>query len=306
VLPSAKLIFLGTGAAWRLPELGCDCAICKQMRILGERRGRTSLWFDGPARLLIDCGPDAAWQLDSHGLGRPDGVVITHEHGDHYIGLDELDAFRRVHPENGFTPIPCYAHPDAWTTIEARFGYLLGRVISRNDANPGHTVEGLESFGVNVIPFKTDHGPIPKGSMGYAIQYNTDDGPRTLVYTSDFKDVTGSIDALNAPDYLVASCHWFNEPEHNRPSHMSFQRLLDFIKQWQPKRHVYLVHISDGDVAEGDFAESMLKKRKPLDPLPYPVPIGQAEWQSTVEKVFQDHGITVPVTVPWDGLTVQI
>ncbi len=305
-MSAVKLIFLGTGAAWRLPELGCDCVICRKMRILGERRSRTSMWFDGPASLLIDCGPDAAWQLENHGLGCPDGVVITHEHGDHYIGLDELDAFRRIHPENDFPPIPCYAHPDAWTTIEARFGYLLGRVLSKQDAVPGQSLKGLENHGVQVIPFKTDHGPIPKGSVGYAIQYDTDAGSRTLVYTSDFKDVTGPIDALNAPDYLVASCHWFNEPEHNRPSHMSLQRLLEFIKQWRPQRHVYLVHISDGDVAQGESSEAMLKKRKPLDPLPYKVPTCQAEWQSTVEQVFHDHGIDVPVTVAWDGLIVDI
>ena len=69
------------------------------------------MWFDGPAKLLIDCGPDAAWQMDNHGLGCPDGVVITHEHGDHYIGLDELDAFRRIHPENDFRRFPVTPTP---------------------------------------------------------------------------------------------------------------------------------------------------------------------------------------------------
>lgn len=305
-MPSVKFIFLGTGAAWRLPELGCGCAICKKARTLGESRSRTSMWFDGPVKLLIDCGPDAAQQLDKHGLGRPDGVLITHEHGDHYIGLDELDAFRRVHPENQFPPIPCYAHPDAWTTIEARFGYLLGRVISKQGAISGRPLDGLDHSGVNVVPFKTDHGPIPKGAVGYAIQYESDNQSRTLVYTSDFKDIVEPIDALTGPDYLVASCHWFNEPEHNRPSHMSFQRLLEFIKQWQPQRHVYLVHLSDGDVVEGESPEAMLKKRKPLDPLPCPVPTCQAEWQSAAEKVFHDHGIIVPVTVAWDGLVIDI
>ena len=178
--------------------------------------------------------------------------------------------------------------------------------MSKQDAVPGRPLDGLDKSGVRVIPFKTDHGPIPKGSVGYAIQYDTNDGCRTLVYTSDFKDVTGPIDALNKPDYLVASCHWLNEPEQNRPSHMSLQKLLDFIKQWQPQRHIYLVHISDGDVAQGESPTAMLKKRKPFDPLPYPVPTCQAEWQSTVERAFKDHGIDVPVTVAWDGLVVDI
>ena len=124
-----NLLFLGTGPAWRSPELGCTCAVCNRMRDLGEQRTRTSLWLDGPVKILMDCGPDAADQLEKNHLGVPDAIVITHEHGDHYLGLDELEAFRRSRPAGDFRPIPCYAHPRAWETIEVRFGYLLGKLL---------------------------------------------------------------------------------------------------------------------------------------------------------------------------------
>jgi phosphoribosyl 1,2-cyclic phosphate phosphodiesterase len=88
------LTFLETGGAWGLPELNCDCFICRQMRRKNETRQRTALLLQGAENLLVDCGPDIAAQLSRHSVPRPDAVLITHEHGDHYIGLDELFSYK--------------------------------------------------------------------------------------------------------------------------------------------------------------------------------------------------------------------
>ena len=32
------ITFLGTGGAWGVPELNCDCLICREMRRKGEKR----------------------------------------------------------------------------------------------------------------------------------------------------------------------------------------------------------------------------------------------------------------------------
>ncbi|MBW1919217.1 MAG: MBL fold metallo-hydrolase, partial [Deltaproteobacteria bacterium] len=85
-----KLTFLGTGGAWGLPELNCDCRICRQMRLGNEKRERTALLLTHESSLLIDCGPDIRDQLCRHSVSRLDAVLITHEHGDHYLGMDEL------------------------------------------------------------------------------------------------------------------------------------------------------------------------------------------------------------------------
>ena len=90
-----EIVFLGTGAAWGLPEHTCSCAICAKMRDLGEHRTRTGLFIRGQERLMIDCGPDIRSQMMIHDIELPDAVIITHEHGDHFLGLDELLAFRR-------------------------------------------------------------------------------------------------------------------------------------------------------------------------------------------------------------------
>jgi phosphoribosyl 1,2-cyclic phosphate phosphodiesterase len=119
------ITFLGTGAAWGVPEINCGCAICREMRAKEERRDRTSILLtENDATLLIDCGPDAREQLWRNRVRSIDGVLISHEHNDHYIGLDELFVYKRVLPKEDFSPIPVYSTQQTRDVIEARFAYL--------------------------------------------------------------------------------------------------------------------------------------------------------------------------------------
>jgi len=283
------------------------------MRAHGEYRTRTALWFDGPLKILVDCGPDITGQLADNALDCPEMILLTHEHGDHYLGLDDLEVFRRRKPAGSFMPIPAYASAETWQTIEKRFGYLLGKLIEKRTAVPGRALAAPSSSGLTITPFKTDHGPMPRGSIGYVIEYGSDRKTRKLVYTSDFRDVPDHLSLLEEPDVLVAQAHWFNEPTVNRPSHMSFQRLLAFLERWRPREHVYLVHLSDGDLIPGESAAAYLKKSPPRNPMRhpvthvlFPVPRCHSEWQARVNEAARAHNINVPITVGYDGLTVAV
>ncbi len=308
-----ELIFLGTGGAWGLPEHQCPCATCRHLRSLGQARTRTSLWLEGPARVLIDPGPDLRAQLMCEDLPRPEAVLITHEHGDHYLGLDELLCFRRNLPPEDWQPIPVYATAQAWEQIEVRFGYLLGSLLEKRLAQPGEDLAG-DPFGPDLAcrPVKTYHGPIPKGAVGYTFTLAASDGsPYRLGYTSDLthpEDPDGFADL----DLLVCQSHFVHEPAHNRANHLSLQRALPLLRRWQPGR-VYFVHLSCQDFIPGDEAANrMLKKYAPADPLkdpsgrPYPIPRDQASWQELVERVLPDHGLRMPAIVAHDGLRVPL
>ncbi|MCG6981488.1 MAG: MBL fold metallo-hydrolase [Deltaproteobacteria bacterium] len=301
-----RLTFLGTGSAWSLPEIGCDCFICRHMHKNKESRLRTSLYLEAKEKLLIDCGPDIVRQWWTNGLKSLDGVIITHEHGDHYLGLDELVALRRSTVSHAWRPIPTYATAASWDTIELRFGYLLEKTLERRLAVPGEPLVGLRT---RVVPFKTYHGPMAKGAVGYVFE----DGGKRLVYTSDLLHLEEQQDLLRRPDVLVIQSHWLNEPEFNRPSLLSLQRALPMIRAWEPREKVFLVHISDADQVPGDPANNYLKKIPPAEPLkdpqtgiPYNVPTCQEEWQEVAERAFKDNGITSTVQVAYDGLTVDI
>ena len=137
-----KLTFLGTGSAWSLPEIGCDCLICQQMHQNKETRLRTSFYLEAREKLLIDCGPDIVRQWWANGLKSLDAVLLTHEHGDHYLGLDELVALRRSTSSHNWRPIPTYATEASWATIELRFGYLLDKTLDKRVLVPGEPAAG--------------------------------------------------------------------------------------------------------------------------------------------------------------------
>lgn len=305
------LTFLGTGGAWGLPELHCDCIICGQMRRRHERRKRTSMLLSGKTNILIDCGPDAGSQLSEHGVDKLDAVLITHEHGDHYLGLDELFAYKRNAPRGQFRPIPLYLTARAWEVIGRSFGYLEDMEVVRvHRVEPGVPIASGEFA---ITPFKTNHGSFALGSVGFiVVSRDVRGAPVRLVYTSDFDGLPETPSELLSPDYLIIQAFWFNEPQRNTPHHMSLQRALDFIRAWQPKREAILVHMGDGDCIPGDRANRLLKKRSPLDPMrspggePYPAPRNQEEWDRTVAGILKDLNLNITVRVAYDGMTLTI
>lgn len=306
------LVFLGTGGAWGLPELDCPCLICREMQSRGERRSRTSLLLSGEKTLLIDCGPDASNQLSQHRVGRPDAVLITHEHGDHYMGLDELSSFKRAVPRGEFVPIPVFMTSKSWEVIKVRFGYLEETgVIKTHLIEPGMPFE-VEGF--KALSFKTDHGPFAKGSVGYLLETEDDQGRGwKLLYSSDFLGLAESPRAILEPDYLIIQSFWLHEPAENTANHMSLQKALDYIRLWKPQKATFLVHIGDGDLVPGDPANDILKKKGPGSPLrppsggdPYPVPLCQSDWQETADRIAADHHLPCALTVAYDGLSVRL
>ncbi len=307
-----RLIFLGTGAAWGLPELACTCSICKNMRVKGEKRTRPALLLQGESNLLIDCGPDIRLQLVTHNIKKIDGVLISHEHGDHYLGLDELFVYKRISPRNTFNPIPLFLTEISWEVIKKRFGYLAEMgVVSPRFVSPGkwYTLGEFQFF-----PFKTEHGSFAKGSVGFLVKYRNKIGSYgKIVYTSDFMDIPFIPPEILQPDYLIIQSFWLNEPQENRPHHMSFQRAMDYIKKISPHQNTFVVHMGDADMVEGDPANIMTKKYVPKDPLkppndsiPYPVPLCHEQWQKLVEKIMGDRNLPFNVTVAHDNMIVEI
>lgn len=304
------LVFLGTGAAWGVPETGCPCRVCQKMRSLNEERLRSAYLLKGKETLLLDCGPDIRRQLNGLAIERLDAILISHEHADHYLGLDDLLAFRRRVPKEKWRPIPTYATQTAWAVINKTFGYLCETLLEPRIAQAGERLPGLLT---SVYPFKTFHGDSASGSVGFIVEEEVSRRTRRLVYTSDFFDVPLDEPRLQAPDYLVIQSHWLNEPLVNRANCMSLERGLKFIQDWKPKTRVFPTHISEAYPVEGDPVNGALKKLAPRNPLedpetrlPYPLPTCQAEWQAVAEKVFRDRKIPVPVVVPADGLEVRL
>ena len=118
-----KVRILGCGTSTGVPKIGNDWGLCDPNEPRNARLRTSILVESGGERMLIDCGPDLRQQLLGAGVGRLDGVIVTHAHGDHCHGIDEL---RPVSQAIG-GPVPFYARADILEELRLRFDYAFGQ-----------------------------------------------------------------------------------------------------------------------------------------------------------------------------------
>ena len=96
-----RIRILGTGTSFGVPQVGCDCVVCRSTDPR-DRRTRSSVLVEvGGASLLIDTTPELRLQLLAAGVRRVDAVLYTHEHADHIAGIDDLRIFSALVDERG-------------------------------------------------------------------------------------------------------------------------------------------------------------------------------------------------------------
>lgn len=91
--PGPRVVVLGIAQDGGVPHAGCRQELCaRARRDPSARRDVASLGIVDPAsgkRFLIDATPDFGEQIERLG-GRPDGILLTHAHVGHYLGLAQL------------------------------------------------------------------------------------------------------------------------------------------------------------------------------------------------------------------------
>jgi len=81
-----RLVFLGTGTSYGVPQIGCGCRTCTSSDPRDRRTRTAALIESGGRRLLIDTPPELRLQLVTAGVGSVDAVLFTHAHADHVHG----------------------------------------------------------------------------------------------------------------------------------------------------------------------------------------------------------------------------
>ncbi len=178
--------FLGTSAARPIPRWGCTCPQCAAAQTDPRaRRTRSAILVND--RLLVDAGPDIYAQLRTlpyENLAHIDHILITHPHADHYLGLDDLAALRRI---SRLSVLPIYALADGWDRIQGGFRHLIAAEVSEYDRRPFarreiRLNEPLHLLGgLTVTPLDTHHTQ-PFTTAGLLIER---DGVR-IFYAPDF------------------------------------------------------------------------------------------------------------------------
>lgn len=230
-----KLTFLGTGTSFGVPQLGCNCAVCRSPDPRDKRtRVGAVVETNAGTKILIDTPTELRLQLVAAAIDRVDAVLYTHDHADHIHGIDDLRAIT-VRRDG---PLPIYGSRQTIEGLGRKFPYIFDPDIrpvpgtSKPEVRP-HAVAPNESFEVGDATVTAV--PVPHGAMtvfGYRI------GP--LAYVTDAKSIPdASIDALRGAKVLVVNALFRTE----HPTHLSIPEALRVAETIGAER-TYLTHLT--------------------------------------------------------------
>ncbi|HEX8235509.1 MAG TPA: MBL fold metallo-hydrolase [Abditibacteriaceae bacterium] len=229
-----KLNFLGTGTSYGVPYIACDCDVCRSNDLCNKRLRSSILVEEGDTRVLVDSTPDLREQFLRAGITTLSGVLWTHSHNDHIIGLDDL---RPITDKCGY--IDGYANEETMTRLKVVFDYVF--VEGRNHGGfprvRGHVLEPrqtvkVENLRVTAIPIMHYKREI----FAYRIESDT----RTLVYATDCSYIPDtSWDLMRDADLLVLGALRYKE----HPAHFSVAQALHAVEKLKPRRALF-THIA--------------------------------------------------------------
>jgi phosphoribosyl 1,2-cyclic phosphate phosphodiesterase len=224
-----RLTLLGTGTSQGVPVIGCDCPVCRSEDPLDTRlRTAALLTIDG-FHVVIDVGPDFRQQMLRERVKQLDAVLLTHEHNDHVIGLDDIRPFNF----SSGRPMAVYALPRVVGEVRKRFEYVFQDPVPGVPRIQLLTISAERSLylgGNHIQPIGIMHGRLP--ILGFRIA--------DLAYLTDVKWIAEEewpkLEGVRT--LVVSALH-----RHYHQAHMNLDEALAFVERLKPKE-AWLTHIS--------------------------------------------------------------
>ena len=228
-----RVRILGCGTSTGVPKIGNEWGQCDPEEPRNYRLRTSILVESAGERMLVDCGPDLRQQLLAARVNRLDGIIVTHAHGDHCHGIDELRPVAQA--IDG--PVPLHARAEVLTELKERFGYAFARSdFYRPIVEARELGEELRFGGARVRFVDQPHG----GPMSLGLRF--DEERHSVGYAIDFSDLTDDMAALyEGVDVWIADC--LTRQPH--PTHAHLDGVLGWARELRVGQ-LYLVHMGNG------------------------------------------------------------
>jgi len=232
-MPEMRITMLGCGPSAGVPLIGCDCDVCTSVDSRNKRTRSSVLVETQGKTLLVDASPDLRAQALANQVRHLDAVLFTHTHADHCHGLDELRSFNYL----ADAPLPIYADRLSYKDLQQKFSYAFQgrpehtwyRPALEYHEIPMDPCQPFNAVGVNVIPFKQDHGY--GHSLGFRIGH--------MAYSTDVVALDDKAFAqLEGLDLWIVDCLSLTQ----KPTHSWLEQTLLWIDKVKPKRAI-LTHM---------------------------------------------------------------
>ena len=228
---NCKVTFLGTGTSQGVPIIGAKdpVSLSDDFR---DKRLRSSVYIEYKGKkILIDCGPDFRTQMLRENLDDIDFILLTHEHTDHIIGLDDVRPINYLHNKD----MPIYALQRVVNAVKDRFSYAF--IPHEYPGLPKyelHTINPEEKINIDrveVVPLPILHGKLP--ILGYRIG--------DFAYLTDVHEVPESTKKLLTGLKVIVIGALRKKPLHH--SHLTLGEAIELAKEINAKQ-TYFTHIS--------------------------------------------------------------
>lgn len=241
-----RLTFLGTGTSFGVPQVGCDCPVCRSSDPR-DKRTRCSVTIESNGRtILIDTAPELRLQLLTNGIAQIDAVLYTHAHADHVNGIDDLRIFTA---RPGARQLSCYGPVEALEQIDRGFRYIFddvqpysGTSKPRLNLMPLEAGQVVEIAGMPVLPLAFEHGYVRV--FGYRIG--------KVAYITDAKAIPDPArEQLRDLDLLVLNALWHRP----HPTHLSIEEAVDTARSIGARR-TFFTHLTH-ETGHAELAASL-------------------------------------------------